>query len=314
MSCHEKLVIITKKTALEELVERFNTREQARFYLEQMGVAFADYQAAHDAYHRAKSILKAALPQGARAQWLERDFLPTFTFGEGDLVVALGPDGLVVNVAKYLSGQPLLAFNPDAARIDGVLLPFPVWQAAQVLPAAAQGRYQLSAITMARATLGDGQTLHALNDLFIGARTHVSARYQIRHNGKTENHSSSGIIVATGTGSTGWWRSILTGSAEIAQKMVKGLDAQAASQNFRFDRCADELRFAVREPFISVTSSAGIVFGSLRGKGSLEIVSQMPQNGVIFSDGIESDFLEFNSGAIAKIGVAQRKLQLIAGL
>src|SRR4028119_2358839 len=109
----EKIVVITKKTALEELVERFNTREQARFYIEHMGSSFDEYQSAHDVYKRAVDRFKSALPQSLRAQFIERSFLPTFTFGEHDLIVTMGPDGLVVNTAKYLVNQPLLALNPD---------------------------------------------------------------------------------------------------------------------------------------------------------------------------------------------------------
>jgi hypothetical protein len=37
----------------------------------------------------------------------------------------------------------------------------------------------------------------------------------------------------------------------------------------------------------------------------------MPENGVIFSDGIESDFLEFNSGTEVVIAVAERQGRLI---
>jgi len=55
---------------------------------------------------------------------------------------------------------------------------------------------------MARARLNDGQELLALNDLFIGRRTHVSARYALRVGDYVEDQSSSGIIVSTGAGST----------------------------------------------------------------------------------------------------------------
>jgi hypothetical protein len=37
----------------------------------------------------------------------------------------------------------------------------------------------------------------------------------------------------------------------------------------------------------------------------------MPQNGVIFSDGVEEDRLDFNSGAVAMIGLAERTLHLV---
>jgi hypothetical protein len=37
----------------------------------------------------------------------------------------------------------------------------------------------------------------------------------------------------------------------------------------------------------------------------------MPENGVIFSDGIEADYLEFNSGTRAVVTVADKKGRLV---
>ncbi len=217
----EKIVGVTRKTALEELVERHNSREQARFYVEARGATFAGYEAEHDSYQRALETLRVALakalPPSVRVQWIERDFLPQFVFGERDLVVALGPDGLVVNIAKYLDTQVLVAFKPDPARYDGVLLPFAVWLAEPVLRRAARGQGTVSRLTMARCVLNDGQEMLALNDLFIGRRGHASARYTLKLNGQSENQSSSGLIVSTGAGSTGWLRSIVTGAARVMQ-------------------------------------------------------------------------------------------------
>ena len=88
-------------------------------------------------------------------------------------------------------------------------------------------------------------------------------------------------------------------------------DVQAAKSNYRFDWEADYLVYSVREPFESKTSSATLVFGRIPAGEQLEITSQMPQNGVIFSDGVEEDFLEFNSGVLARIGLADRRLHLI---
>lgn len=318
----EKIVLVTRKTQLEELVERFGTVDQARFYLERMGGGFAEYQAAHDAYHRAFDHARASIPPGARWQSIERGFLPNFSFGPRDLVATLGPDGLVVNTAKYLDGQPLLAFNPDQARVDGVLLPFAASAAPLAFRQAMEGSLDATFVTMAQARLNDGQRLLALNDLFIGAKTHVSARYTLSLGRRRERQSSSGVIVSTGAGSTGWHRSILVGahgivgvkSEEQGKKSKKDANEQPASaRDFGFPMEAKYLRFHVREPFPSRTSGADLVHGVVEGSGSLEIVSEMPQNGVIFSDGVESDFLDFNSGAIATIGVAERRLRLLRG-
>ena len=260
--------------------------------------------------------VKDALPPGTRAQWVERAFVPTFLFGEDDLVLTVGPDGLVVNTAKYLDGQPLFAVNPDPDRIDGVLLPFRAGEAGGPLRSALRGELRRKRITMARVTLNDGQTLDAVNDLFIGRRTHQSARYRLALAGREEDQSSSGIIVSTGAGSTGWLRSVLTGAAGIVGTFAPGgaapgAEVTAARTGYGLDWESDTLCYSVREPFETRVSSAGLVFGHIEAGQSLEVTSQMPQSGVIFSDGIEDDFLEFNSGRIARIGLSDKRVNLL---
>src|SRR5574340_914595 len=125
----EKIVLVTRKTRLEGLVERFNTASQAKFYIEHSGGNFAIYQQEHDTYHAALDRLRERLQPLAKFQEIERGFLPNFLFTEKDVVVTIGIDGLVVNTAKYLEDQPLVAVNPDPEHIDGILLPFNVSQA-----------------------------------------------------------------------------------------------------------------------------------------------------------------------------------------
>ncbi|MGV3618213.1 MAG: sugar kinase [Fimbriimonas sp.] len=307
MSGIDKVVLVTRKTPLEELVERFNTVAQARFYLERTGTPFAEIQAQHDRYQRGLDDLKKGVPDGVRFQIVDREFLPTFSFGTHNMVLTLGPDGLVVNVAKYLQSQPILAFNPDPQHIDGILLPFVPWQGNRTIRSALEGKSTLRRLAMARVALNDGQELHALNDLFIGARTHVSARYRLSVGESGEDQSSSGVIVSTGAGSTGWYRSLVTGAVGLANG-----ESSVEESRYRWDPESPELRFTVREPFVSRASSANLVHGTLGPGEALQIASQMPQNGVIFSDGVEEDFLTFNSGAIATVSVADRRVHLIS--
>src|SRR5262249_15847252 len=153
----EKLVVVTLKTRLEELVERFNTREQARFYIEPMGLDFAAYEQEHDAYQAALRLLRRQLDGLlSKTQQIERGFLPNFLFTPQDLVVTVGRDGLVVNTAKYLDGQPVVAVNPDPGRIDGILLPFLPAQARGGVQRALEGKARCSEITLAQGQLNDG--------------------------------------------------------------------------------------------------------------------------------------------------------------
>lgn len=307
----DRIVVITRLTALEELKARFNSTAQARFYIEHLGGAFDEYEAAHTRYSAAVAAVQRALPRGLKTHVIERGFLPNYVFGESDLVVTVGADGLVVNTAKYTNAQPILAVNPDPQRVDGILIPFSVAEAGEAVARAVAGRAAQRAVTMAQAALGDGQVLYAFNDLFIGPRTHVSARYRLEYAGQAEDQSSSGLIVSTGAGSTGWLQSVVTGAVRVAAGITGTELAPPAPESYRLPWEADELYFTVREPFTSRTSAATLVFGKLTPRRPLVLRSYMPEHGVIFSDGVEQDYLSFNAGAVVTVSVAARKAHLV---
>jgi NAD kinase len=305
---NRKVILVTRKTRLEDLTARYHTAAQARFYVEHLGADFTDYQTEHDIYLAQKQRTVEVLEQWGRYQAMDRSFLPSFIFGPDDIVVALGQDGLVANTMKYLDGHPLIGVNPDAARYDGILLPFVPADLPALLQDVAADKRSFKAVTMAKAALADGQILYAVNDLFIGARTHTSASYEIMAGKQREKQSSSGLIVSTGLGSTAWFKSIVTGSLAIAN----ALDQKAVAAPYLpqpWD--SGELQFAVREPFPSKLSRTNLVFGHLAKAERLRVRSLMPENGVIFSDGIEADRLDFNSGTEAQIMVAERQGRLV---
>jgi NAD kinase len=325
-----KIVLITRPTRLTELIARFNTVAQARFYVEHLGADFSDYQREDERYRQALAETRRILDQLGRVQVVDRRFLPNYVFGPEDVIVALGQDGLVANTLKYLQGQPVLGVNPDPARWDGQLLPVTIGDLEKILPEVFRKGRPTKLVTMAQAKLNNGQTMYAVNDLFIGPKSHGSARYHIQLGQAAEDHSSSGVIVSTGLGSTGWFRSLLTGAAAITQSVGTTLARQTvgelplddrekptrqprrqltAKSSFAWD--ADFLFFTVREPFPSKTTAATLVFGRITPHQPLTLVSQMAENGVIFSDGIEPDFVEFNSGARAVISLAERKGRLV---
>jgi len=302
-----KVVVITRKTRADELIRKYNNIAQAAFYLERMGVSFDDYLDEARAFKDAVSLAVGQLENIVRFQMLDRELLPNFIFGPDDVVVAIGPDGLVANTLKYLNGQPLIAINPDPNRYDGVLLPFIPKDLSLVIRDVLGGSSSYKEISMAIARLSDGQNLLAVNDFFVGRRTHVSARYSISIGGREENQSSSGIIVSTGLGSTGWLKSVVAGAREVAS-VLTGSAITGNLETLTWD--SNCLYYSVREPFPSNTTGTTISFGKI-ADDPLRVVSKMPEEGVIFSDGIEQDYLQFNSGIEAVITLAPQKGLLV---
>ena len=323
-----KLILVVRTTRLADLKVRFATKMQAKFYVNRLGGDFDDYEREDSAYQEAIADARQILSGLGRIQVVQRALLPNFVFGPADTVVALGQDGLVANTLKYLNGHPLIGVNPDPRRWDGRLLPFTLRDLGRVAGEVMRRQRPTKSVTMAKVTLNTGPVLYAVNDFFIGARTHVSARYRIQLGTHGENHSSSGVIVSTGLGSTGWLKSLVTGATAITQSastVLAGYSTPsdqgvrsatparraALSPHTELAWDANYLLFTVREPFPSKTTAASLVFGQVTPQQPLVIQSQMGEAGVIFSDGIEQDFLEFNSGTRATIGIAERKGLLV---
>jgi NAD kinase len=329
------IAIVTRETRLKKLIGRFSTRSAAKFRVVMAhshrpelwkekdtsnqsmptdnaddaplaAAEFEEYQEEDSIYQNNFELLRRDLDFGYPVKIVERKYLPVYDFRGCVAVVVLGQDGLVANAAKYVGDLPIVAVNPDPERNDGILLTYPTRQALDAVKRTIEGKAKIRRITLAEVNLNDGQRMLAFNDLFLGCGSHASARYTLRLQDRAEAQSSSGIIIATGAGSTGWLSSMFN--------MVEGFTTwlgEKSGHRIQLNWEDRQLVWAVREPFKSKCSSVGLVAGMLNEHEEIMVESLMPNNGVIFSDGIESDFLEFNTGSIARIKVAKQCAHLV---
>lgn len=293
-----RVVVITRPTPLEQLIARYGTYAQAKFVLASSGEGIDWYESTHERLEHGLGIALQGIPQDRPYTRVERADLDRFLFAPDDLVLIVGQDGLVANVAKYLSGQLTIGVNPDPARYDGVLCRHAPEQVEALTSEPIEGdeRWRVEARVLAEALCDDGQRLLALNEVFIGHLSHQSARYRLRTGEHEERHSSSGVIVSTGSGASGWTRSIV---------QQRGLDLALPA--------VDEARLAwfVREPWPSVSTGASLDVGMVDDATALCITSEMSEGGVIFADGIETDRIDFVSGRRVQLRIAERRLNLV---
>ena len=295
MTLAPRVVVVTRPTPYEELLARHATRQQAEFFLKNRGQNLQFVEESHQRAKHAVFEVQATIPLDWRRNLVSRPELDRFLFEPDDTVVIVGQDGLVANVAKYLSGQPVIGINPTPDLFDGVLVPHTVADGCRRLLQSAQRDFAIEDRTMVEVELDDGQKLCALNELFIGQRTHQSARYELKLGTKRVVHSSSGVIVSTGTGATGWAHS-------IQLERHSSLELPKPTE--------PELAYFVREAFPSVATSTELTEGTFAANEALRVTSRM-EEGVIFGDGIETDHLRFEWGVQATLRVAERTLCLV---
>jgi hypothetical protein len=291
-----RVVVVRRATEWELLIEEHGTAAQARFYLERQGQGAMDVEKRHARIAGALDVVRNSIPRAWRSLTLLRSDLDRFVFEENDLIAAVGQDGLVANVAKYLDGQYVIGVNPDPASYEGVLVAHPPEEMARLLVDCGVGRATIQERTMVQCVLDDGQRLLALNEIFIGHQSHQSARYRFDWDSESERQSSSGLVVATGTGSTGWARSI---NFERNQLLSLPEPSEGAVAYF------------VREAFPGSGFATKTTAGKLKRGETLRVVSEMNTGGVIFGDGMEEDRIRFVWGALGQLSVADERLRLV---
>lgn len=294
-----RLVIVHRRTELQELLDRHATRGQAEFFLRTRGRTLQDVQDRHDGLTAALATVRAAVPAEWRHAEVERADLSRFLLTPEDIIAVVGQDGLVANAAKYLNGQPVVGIDPEPGQNPGVLVRHTPHAAAKLLREAGLAgpvkRLRCQELATVTARLDDGQELSGLNEVYIGHASHQSARYQLSvPGGLAERHSSSGLIVSTGTGATGWCASIA---------LERGGRALPAPTDPR-------LAWFVREAWPSPITGTSLTEGLLAAGEKLRITVASDQL-VVFGDGMEDDRLTASWGQEITVQLGERPLRLV---
>nr|WP_112135453.1 SDR family NAD(P)-dependent oxidoreductase [Glycomyces dulcitolivorans] len=291
-----RVVVVSRRSELDELLVRHGTRAAAAHFLRERGRDLDETTARHEALQAALTAVDAAIPADWRRGRVDRDDLPRFLFGPEDIAVAVGQDGLVANLAKYLDRQPVIGVDPEPGRNAGILVRFRAAEVGRVLRTVAEESAAVRRLAMVAARLDDGQEINGLNEVYAGHAGHQSARYRlVDAAGRGERQSSSGVLVGTGAGATGWSASI---AADRGRREI--LPAFEASS----------LSWFVREAWPSPATGTELSSGTL-GKGEeLRLVCESERL-VVFADGVESDHLTVTWGQQVAIGLADRHLHLV---
>ncbi|MFJ8629256.1 hypothetical protein [Streptomyces sp. NPDC093568] len=298
MSLAPRVVLVHRTTEYEELVARHGTHGQAAFFLSSRGRDIEEIAERHRRTRQALTEVTSAIPLTWRQTRVERADLDRFLFAPEDVVVVVGQDGLVANVAKYLAGQPVLGIDSDPGRNPGVLVRHRPADAARLFASTQSARGDCDELTMVEAVADDTQRLVALNEIYLGAVGHQTARYRLGledDGGVVEAQASSGVLIGTGTGATGWIRSVW----------------QERGGRLRLPSPTEErLLWFVREAWPSPATGTSLVAGELAAAARLHLTVESERL-VAFGDGMETDAVTLTWGQTVRVGVCPDRLLLV---
>ncbi len=316
MSLAPRAVLVHRHTELEELVARHGTRGQAAFYLRTRGRRIEDLEARHAGQAAAMVAVSSAIPADWRRGMVERADLPRFLFGPDDIVVAVGQDGLVANLAKYLDGQLIVGIDPEPGRNPAVLVRHPSGACAggcsalRRSPRAAGAEAEAMARPKAAAAPSSAWPLdHRRNRRWAAAHRAERDLRRPAHAPDRPLHAPTAGRPGGGAGIFGAHR-VHWHRRDGLVPLGLGWSAASCPLAHLPGPEEDRLVWFVREAWPSPATGTDCTEGTLSAGQEIEVTAESDRL-VLFGDGIEADTVPLTWGQSARLRLADHSLRLL---
>lgn len=273
-------VLVAYKKSIFQIYARERRDPKFLRLLRKRDVTVAKMERTHEAHERTIEAVKAALDAlGCSSTFVYRARMRMMR--DVDLVVTIGGDGTILEVARQVEGVPLLGVNSAPETSLGLFCGADRKTIREQLARALHG--VLPRTPLARLALEvNGERVWVLNDVLYAHRNPAAmSRYILSIRGRAEEQRSSGVWVATAAGSTGGIHS--------AGGRVLPLTSK-------------KMQYLVREPFVQGRERPRLLRGILPPIHKIVLWSKMRQ-GMIYVDGPHRSYaLGFGDRAVIQGG------------
>lgn len=251
-----------------------------------------------DSHEKQKSSLKRIKQILEGCKVVERNSLTKEDVKNSKLVISFGGDNHFNYVSHFCDSNLVVGVNSDPERSVGAMTYFNVDSFEFFLPSLLNDDFEIEEWPRIEIEV-DGKMIETLcvSEIFIGESDRVNmSRHILKLNGNEEEQKGSGIVVTTGTGSTGWYDS--------ACRYI-------FSEGNKFGKTSKELRFVLTEPFNGKYSKYNMLNGVVKDGENLEIVSLSDSDAVLSIDSLKVLKLKEGSKVRLKIGKALSVIKYI---
>jgi hypothetical protein len=290
-------LVCKKRTKWQRDLERFGSAREVRRLYRLQNHIFRRVYGSHLRQLASLELLEKALAD--RADFIYREELSSDLVSRYGALVSLGGDNHFIYVARFTGDKPLIGINSDPVTSSGALVYF---TARSFLEHTRNPHFpdRLERWTMIEGQIHypDGSTIRigpCISETGIrNAFADAMSRYYLRINDEPwEEQKSSGLLLATGAGSTGWFHNCLPHSMQIYEDPTFGRDEQI-------------FRFVAREPGFHRQHYYRYLYRSLNRGDTLEIISEM--DGEIIIDAQPETRFDFGPGARAEFRLSDNHL------
>lgn len=234
---------------------------------------------------KVKAILNAKNPELIKTNEIKEE-----NFKGKDLIITIGGDGTFIKAASFIKEQLILGINSEPEFSEGALTSI-MESEIDFIKEILKGNFKIKKLSRIKITKDKKELKEvALNEVYIGTQNQFdTSRYEIKFKNCKEEQRSSGILIATPSGSTAWYKS-------------------AGGKPFKNE--TNILRFIVREPFIGRLFQPEILSGEIKNNEKLIIESKRINGGILAID--SNTVYPFNLGEKIEIEISDKQLNIIA--
>lgn len=287
----EEIVIGRKTTRYEGNLKKYGSHEALgeRISYDKLGERVED----HWDYQKTLSELESEFESaGVDCHIVRVPVNSCEVFENKDLIVSLGGDGTTLRTSHYIKDDtPLLPLR--TGRSIGVLCSGEADKAGSIIERLLEDDFSIEE-RMRVAAEFRGRKEYALNEVMVGNKYPRPSYYKLLFKGKEEEQGSSGVVVSSGSGSTGWYGNVWE-----------------TSNLKSFPRDSKKLRYIVREPMRVEEEGLELLHGEIEEGEEFKIESLMDFNGVICFDSALKFMYDFPLGDTVKLSVSDEPLRVI---
>ena len=215
-----------------------------------------------------------------------------------DLVISFGGDNSFTYTSHFVNNCPIIGINSDPLRSTGALCEWSAKDLEKTASDIINERYEVKEWTRLAATINTEKIMNATSEYFFGERGRKEmTRHVMVYRGKEYDQKCSGIIIATGAGSTGWYHSA---------------NMHVFPEGNIFSKTEQKAAFIITEPYRYARREDDVFAGDLLPGEEIILHSLSDSEGYASSDSWEE--YSFTRGKTAKIAISSEPLRVVVPL